>query len=116
MQHGRVNVSHVVRILDGMEADFVGGAVLDAALNAAAGEEGAEAPGMVVAAGFVAGAFGAGGAAELGAADDERVLEHAAALEVLDQRGDGFVGLGGERGVVGLDAGVGVPVATAAAA
>src|SRR5579859_7458284 len=37
MQDGRVQVAHVHRLLDGVMAEFVGGAVTQAALNAAAG-------------------------------------------------------------------------------
>src|SRR5438270_12400495 len=61
VQHRRVEVGDVVGIFDGVESDFIRRAVGDAAPDAAAGEERGEAPGMVVAAGFVAGAFGAGG-------------------------------------------------------
>ena len=99
-------------MLDGVEAELVGGAVDDAALDAAAGQPGAEALRMMVA----AVALGAGRAAELGAPDDERVVEQAALLEVLEQAGDRQVDLRRELAVVGLDAGVRVPGAAAAAA
>ena len=112
MQDRGVDVGDVVPILDGVEADLVGGAVDDAALDAAAGQPGAEALRMVVA----AVALGARRAAELGAPDDDRLVEHPALLEVLQQAGDRQVHLGRELAVVGLDAGVGVPGAAAAAA
>src|SRR5438045_9745733 len=65
VQDGRVNVGDVVWILDGVEADLVSRAVLDAALDAAAGEEGAEAVRMVIAASLVAGDLGRGRAADV---------------------------------------------------
>ena len=61
-------------------------------------------------------ALGTGRAAELGAPDDDRLVEQPALLEVLEQSGDGQVDLGRELAVVGLDAGVSVPGAAAAAA
>ena len=84
VQDGRVDVGDVMPVLDGVEAEFVGRAVGDAAFDAAAGQPGAEALGMVIA----AGAFGAGRAAEFGAADDERLVQQSALLEVLEQAGD----------------------------
>src|SRR5262249_62287581 len=105
VQRGGVDVGHVVALLHRVEADLVGGAVHDAALDAAAGQPGAEALRVVVA----AVALGARRAAELRAPDDQRVLEHAALLEVLEQAGDRLVHLGRQGAVVALDAGVGVP-------
>ena len=61
-------------------------------------------------------AFGAGRAAELGAEDDERVVQQAALLQVLEQAGDGLIDLRGELRVVGLDLRVRIPLAAAAAA
>src|SRR5687768_7482246 len=99
-------------ILDRVEAEFVGDAVGDAALDAAAGEPGAEALGMVVA----AGAFRARGAAKFGAEHDEGIIEHAALFEVGEQAGDRFIDLLGEFGVIALDFGMGVPIAATTAA
>ena len=69
-------------VLDGVVAELVGRAVGDAALDAAAGQPHREALDVVVA----AVALGHRRAAELAAPDDERVVEHAALLQVLDQR------------------------------
>src|SRR5688572_8419697 len=62
------------------------------------------------------GAFGAGGAAELGAPDDQGLVEHPAALQVLQQAGDGLVGFLAEFRVAVLQVAVGVPGAGAAVA
>ena len=50
VQDGGVDVGDVVAVLDGVEAELVGGAVGDAALDAAAGQPDREAVGVVVAA------------------------------------------------------------------
>ena len=55
-------------------------------------------------------ACGLGRAAELAAPEDERAVEQAAPLQVLEQAGDRLVGLGGHAQVVLLDVVVGVPL------
>ena len=65
-----MNVGDVVPILDRVEAELVGRPVGDAAADAAAGQPGAEAIRVMVA----AVALRAGRAAELGAPDDQRVV------------------------------------------
>ena len=54
--------------------------------------------------------LGLGRTAELAAPQDQRAIEQAAALQVLEQAGDGPVGLGGHAQVVLLDVVVGVPL------
>ena len=71
----------------GTIAEFVRRAVRDAALDAAAGEEQREAEDVVVAPGALAHRR----AAELAAPNDQRVVQHAALLEILDQSGRGLV-------------------------
>ena len=75
-------------------AVVVGAAVGEAGLDAAAGEPDREAARMMVAAVVGRGerALRVRRAAELAAPDDERVVEHAALLEVDDQRGGGLIG------------------------
>ena len=51
MQHRGVDVGDVMAILDGVKAQFVGDTVLHAALDATAGEPGAEALWMMIAPG-----------------------------------------------------------------
>ena len=70
-------------VFDGVVAQFVGGAVADAALDAAAGDPHREALDVVIA----AVALGHRRAAELAAPDHQRVVEHAAFFQVGDQRG-----------------------------
>src|SRR5207244_6535665 len=78
VQDRGVDVGDVVPVRDGVEAQLVGGAVDDAPLDAAAGQPGTEALRVVVA----AVGLGARRAAELGAPDDDRLLEHPAPFEV----------------------------------
>ena len=66
----------------------------DAALDAAAGQPHREAVGVVVAARAL-GVLGGRLAAELAAPDDQRLVQQAAALQVLEQAGDRLVGAAG---------------------
>ena len=89
-----MQVLDVEAVLDGGAAEFVGLADADAALDAAAGHPHREAVGVVVAAGAL-GVLGGRLPAELAAPDDERLVEQAAPLEVLEQAGDRLVGVAG---------------------
>src|SRR5438046_1864752 len=80
VEDGGVDVRHIVAVLDGMEAELVRGAVRHTALDAAAGEPGAEALRVMVS----PRALRAGRAPELRAPHDQRVLEHPAPLQVLE--------------------------------
>src|SRR5262245_9858223 len=99
MEEGGVEVVDVDSVLDGLEAELVGGAVDGARFDTAAGEPHGEAPVVVVAAvdlaGVVAGAgqFDDGGATKLAAPDDERLVEETTLLEVLEEGGDGLIAL-----------------------
>ena len=88
LQDRGVDVGDVVAVLDGVEADLVGRAVNDAALDAAAGHPDREAVDVMVAA---VGALRAGRAAELGGEEHDRRVEQAALLQVLQQAGDRLV-------------------------
>src|SRR5947199_10811052 len=90
---------HVDARLERLEAEGIGRAMHIAAFDAAASEPGREAPVVMVAAVDPA-RVRAGGrqldrrrAAELAAPDDERVVEHAALLEILEQGADRLVAL-----------------------
>ena len=74
-----------------LKPKLVGLAERDARLDAAAGQPHREGVGVVVAA--VVAALDHRRAAELAAPDDQRVVEQAALLQVLDQRGAGLVGV-----------------------
>ena len=78
-EDGGVDVGDVVAVFGGVEADFVGGAVSESSLQAAAGEPATETVGVMVAS-FRA--FFAGSAAEFGRPNDDGFVEQAALLEV----------------------------------
>src|SRR5204862_2355 len=79
-------------------------AVHDAALDAAAGEPGAETLRMMVA----AIALRARRAAELCAPDHQGLVQHAALFQVPNEAGDRQIDLRGQAAVIVADAGVGV--------
>src|SRR5262245_38712387 len=93
-------------ILDGVEAKFIRGAMGAAALDPSAGEPAREAVRMMV---TPVAALGARRAAELGAPDDERFVEQAAPLQVVDQRGNGLVGLSAKGRMSRLQSAVRIP-------
>ena len=74
-------------VFAGADAVFVGGAVDDASLDAAAGEPGGEDLVMMLPPG-VSGLFVVGGAAEFGGPDDNRFVQESPLLEVGDQGRD----------------------------
>ena len=76
-------------VLDGIESEFVGFPVIDAAFDAAAGHPHREGIGVVIA--TVGAALGHGGAAEFTTEDDEGVFEHAALFEIFDERSTGLI-------------------------
>ena len=111
VEHGCVEIVDGRDIDRGFVAEFVGGAVAEGRLDAGSGEPGGEAGGIVIAA---AGAFLKGGhAAELGAPDDERVLEQAALFEISEQGGGGLIEDGTVFGGLRFQCFVPVPVADA---
>ena len=101
VQDRGVQVVDVDLVFDGGEAEFVGGAVDVAALDAAAGQPHGEAVVVVVAA-VEARQLGDRRAAELAAPDHQRAVEQAALLEVGEEGGDGLVPLAGQLAMVGL--------------
>src|SRR5688500_10080749 len=85
----RIEVVHGHGILGDVVAEWVGGTESDAAFDAAAGEPEAEGVAVVIAArarllAALVGALGHWRAAELGGPHDQRRVEQAAVLEVLD--------------------------------
>ena len=107
-----MDIGDVVAILDGVETEFIRGAVHDAAFYSAAGEPRAKSLRMMIA----SGALGAGRASELRAEYHERIVEQAALLEILEQAGDRLIHLPGKLRVIRFDLRVGVPCAPASAA
>ena len=83
VEHGGMEVVERVGVLNGVESEFIGGAMADTGLDAGSGQYGAETTGVVVAA---LGPFlEHRHAAEFGAPKDQSVLQQAALLEVPDQ-------------------------------
>ena len=113
VQHRGLQVVHVHRLLHGLEAELVGGAIHRAPLHAAAGHPDAEAMMVVVAAAAV-GALAVGElhrwrAAELSPPEHERALEEPEADEIVEQRADRPVALLRQPPVVFFDLVVAVP-------
>src|SRR5215472_608073 len=102
-----MDVGNVMAMFNGVEADGIGGAVNDAAFDTATGKPGAEALRVMIA----TIALSAGRAPELGAPNDQCVVEHATALQVFQQAGDGSIALCGKHRVIGLDTSVSIPLA-----
>src|SRR4029078_217777 len=82
-KHRRVQIVDREDFLSGMVAELVGRAMGQTALDAAAGQEHANSLHVVIAA---VAALRHRRAAELAGEDDQRIIEHAEALEVLDER------------------------------
>src|SRR5205814_5596607 len=89
MEDGGVQVMDVDLVLDGVPAELVGGAVNDAALDAAARQPHRETEGMMLPA---VGPLGSRRPAELAAPDDQRVVEQAAGFEVFEQPSNRQIG------------------------
>ena len=94
-QHRRMEIVDVDRILDDVVREVIGLAERDAGLDAAAREPKREAARVMIAAIVVSGqrALAVDGAAEFPAPEDERVVEQATRLQVLDERGRGLIGI-----------------------
>src|SRR5213595_1348134 len=107
----RVVIVWADRIHDRLVPEFVGLAVDHAALDAAAREPTAEPLAVVIAPGLLGRAviFGHGQPADLAAPMDDRGVEQAARLEVLDERGGRLIGLAAAVDKVLRDALVVVP-------
>ena len=81
VQYGGVEVLDVEAVLDGAAAKLIGGAHGDAARETAAGQPEREAVGVVITTRAL-GVFRGGLTAEFSGPDDERVVEHAAPLQI----------------------------------
>src|SRR6185437_2628510 len=110
-QDGGVDIGDVVAVLDRVETDFVGLAVGDAALDAAAGQPHREAVNVMIAA---IRTLRAGCTAKLRTEDDERFVQQTAALQILEQPRDRLIHLQTVAGMVGTQTAVRVPDAGAA--
>src|SRR5262245_22277136 len=94
MQKRRLEIVNVNSVVAHVETKLVRRAIAEARLDAATRHEDRETERMMIAPQRrpVGGApLAERRAAELAAPDDERLVEHAAVLQILDERGDGFV-------------------------
>src|SRR5262245_18731019 len=97
-----MQVVDVDLVLNGLEAELVGGAMDMAPLDSATGQPRREAVMVMVAAIHLAGVgprrgqLHRGSAAELATPDHERVFEHPSLLQIGQKRGDGLITLLGE--------------------
>jgi hypothetical protein len=89
MENGSVEVVDVDFVFDGVEAEFVGFPVVDAAFDAAASHPHREGVGVVVAS--VVAALDHWSATEFAAENDESVFQHPALLQVFDECAAGLV-------------------------
>ena len=103
--HRRVDVRNVVPILDGVESDLVGAAVLNPTLDSAAREPRTESLRMVISSGILR----ARRSAELRAEDHDGLVEHAPLLQVLQEARNGLIHLCRKRRVIRLDLRMSVP-------
>ena len=115
VQDRGVQVVNVDLVFDGLEAELVGRAVDVAALDAAAGQPHREAVVVMVAAVHLAlirarsRQLDGRRAAELAAPDDQRVVEHPALFQILQEGADGLVALPAQLAMTGLEVVVIVP-------
>ena len=109
VKHGRVQVAHLHRVLHDLVAHGVGLAVRHTGLDAAASHPDGEGAGIVVPADKLhhlsVAIFPHRGAPEFAAPHHQRVLEHAALLQISQQSRDGLIGFAaavGEADVQGI--------------
>ena len=100
MENRGLEVVDVHGILQGIEAEIIRATESHTGLDTAAGHPDREGLAVMVASVLltISSTLGVRGASELAAPDDEGVVEHAALLEVLDQRGRGLVDVAGHLG------------------
>src|SRR5262249_50997384 len=99
VEQGGVQVVDVDLLLDGAEAELVGGPGGQATLDPPAGQPHREAVVVMVPA-AQGGQFGHRGAAELAAPQDQGAVEQPAHLQVVEEGGDGAVPAAGQVAVV----------------
>ena len=95
-----------------MKAEFVGGAVSESALDAAPGHPDAEAVGVMIATIAV---LGARRASKLGGPNNDRLVQEAPLLEVLQQRTNRLIDFFAHTGMAFFETLVRVPAARATA-
>ncbi len=106
-----MQIVHVGLRFDSVKSKVVGCTDHLTAFDATAGHPHCEAIGVMVA---TVTFFGHGSASEFSAPDDERLIEHASPLQVLQQTGDWDIGLTTMHRVIVFDFAVRVPFTTGA--
>src|SRR5688500_16967984 len=103
-----MQIVHVDGILGDVVAEVIGAAVGNPRLHTAARHPHGEAARVMVASrlGAVPLALARDTASEFTAPDDQRIVEPPAALEILDERGAGLVGIAAARRAPGSEAAV----------
>ena len=107
VEEGGVKIAHVHHVLLGIVAKFVGVSVGDSALDSSARHPDGKAFDVMI----PSVALSHGGASEFSAPDNERIVEHAPLLEVLDEGGGALVNPFGHSGDRVLDPAVVIPSA-----
>src|SRR5688572_4352229 len=96
MQNGGVQIMHLANILHRFETKFVGGSVNSSTFNSTAGQPDRK-PIRIMIPTFgglaVPLQFHGGCAAKLSSKNNERVIEHAALLQIIHQSGDWTINL-----------------------
>ena len=100
MKDGGVEIADMNWVLDGFEAQFIGGSDELTAADSGPGEPHGEPVPIVVATGF-ADALAGGGPTEFAAPHEEGFIPETGAFEIRDESRDGFVRLAGVQSVVG---------------
>src|SRR6185437_4589337 len=112
MKNGRVQIVDVNAVLDRIQTDVVGGAVRDAAFDAAAGQPNGKAKRIMIASGT---ALAHRCAAELATPDNERAVEQTTPFEIFQEAGNRLIAFTTIACVIGFDIAVGVPFAAGTA-
>ena len=113
IENGGVQVVDVRSLLDSLVAEVVRGAVDHPLLDATTGQPYRETIRIMIAAihhpahGFV-GRLDGGRTSEFSAADDQRILQHSALLQVFDHRREGLIGILSEL-AIGQNVGMRIP-------
>ena len=106
LHDGRMNIGDVVAILNGVEAEFVGGSVDCPAFDSASSHPDGKAEVVVTA---PVRTLTAGSASEFRAPDHERLIEEASLLEIFQEPRDGLINLLAIPGVICLQVAVSIP-------
>ena len=106
LHDGSVNIGDIVAILNGVEAEFVGGSVDSSAFDSASCHPDGKAEVVVTS---PVRTLAAGSASEFRAPDHERFVEEASLLEIFQEARDGLIDLPAILGVICFQVAVSIP-------